>query len=142
MIDFIAHLPHRAPFLFVTEIISHASGRFEAVWRVNGSEDFFRGHFPSDPVVPGVLITEALAQACGLAMIACDDERFKGGMLAQSEMRFRHPVRPPASITLLACEDGGMGRLRRFAVTASLANVVVAEGTIVLSVGASDETVQ
>jgi len=130
----IDRLPHRAPFRFVTEVVSADPASFEAVWRVDGSEDFLRGHFPGDAVVPGVLITEALAQTAGLHLLARGDERPHGGMLVQSEMRFRKPVRPPADIVLLVREDGSLGALHRFEVRALVDDGRVAEGTLVLAI--------
>lgn len=60
-------LPHRYPFLLVDRVVSFEPGRrIHALKNVTGNEHFFQGHFPSHPVMPGVLIIEALAQAAGL----------------------------------------------------------------------------
>ena len=63
-------LPHKPPFRFLTSLQRIDQGQCgEALWRVTGEEDFLKGHFPSDPIVPGVLIIEALAQLSGLVAI-------------------------------------------------------------------------
>ena len=65
--DILKHLPHRHPFLFVDKIVSVELGeRIHAQKNVSINEDFFNGHFPNKPVMPGVLIIEALAQAAGI----------------------------------------------------------------------------
>lgn len=150
MNDFIAQLPHRAPFSFVSEVVSFQGGVLQAVWKVRGDEDFLRGHFPSDPIVPGVLVLEALAQAAGVHLLALEagmqpDEEQRGGqqsskapragMLVQSEIRFRRPVRPPARVELSARSEGGMGALYRFTVEAREGGALVANGSLVLALG-------
>jgi len=59
-------LPHREPFLFLDEIVSVSSEEVVAKKNVSIEEDYFRGHFPNFPVMPGVLILEAMAQTCGV----------------------------------------------------------------------------
>ena len=59
-------LPHREPFLFLDEIVSVNSEEVVAKKNVSIEEDYFRGHFPNFPVMPGVLILEAMAQTCGV----------------------------------------------------------------------------
>jgi 3-hydroxyacyl-[acyl-carrier-protein] dehydratase len=62
-----AMLPHRYPFLLVDRVLDYtAGGRLRALKNVSFNEPFFQGHFPGHPVMPGVLIIESLAQACGL----------------------------------------------------------------------------
>jgi 3-hydroxyacyl-[acyl-carrier-protein] dehydratase len=134
MSGLIDRLPHRAPFRFVTEVVSADPASFEALWRVDGTEDFLRGHFPGDAIVPGVLITEALAQAAGLHLLVRGDGGPHRGMLVQSEMRFRKPVRPPADIVLLVKEEGSLGALHRFEVRALVGDGLVAEGMLVLAI--------
>jgi 3-hydroxyacyl-[acyl-carrier-protein] dehydratase len=65
--DILAALPHRYPFLLVDRVLDYTPGaRLRALKNVTFNEPFFQGHFPGHPVMPGVLIIESLAQACGL----------------------------------------------------------------------------
>ena len=61
-----AFLPHRDPFLFIDEVIEVSNEKLVAKRFVSPEEEFFRGHFPDFPIMPGVLILEAMAQSCGL----------------------------------------------------------------------------
>ena len=65
--DVLKYLPHREPFLFVDEVLTLNKGSdIHAVKRLSGNEDYLKGHFPNNPVMPGVIIIEALAQASGI----------------------------------------------------------------------------
>jgi 3-hydroxyacyl-[acyl-carrier-protein] dehydratase len=129
-------LPHRPPFLFVDRFESFDVGSGTATWMVDGSEDFLRGHFPGHPVVPGVLIVEALAQTAGLALASTAPGAGGGhaGFLAQIDVRFRAAARPPCGLTLRASRLDGLGTLHRFSVSAACGSDRVCEGVLVLSV--------
>jgi 3-hydroxyacyl-[acyl-carrier-protein] dehydratase len=93
-------LPHRPPFLLVDRVVVLEPGKRLVAWKgVTMNEPFFVGHFPGKPVMPGVLILEALAQACGLLAMKSigpdDDVKDKVTFLmAIDGARFRRPVVP------------------------------------------------
>ncbi len=108
-VDPAAVLPHRDPFAFLTTIDEVVPGESATCrWELTGDEDFFRGHFPGRPTLPGVLMLEALAQAGAVA--ALHDERFTGKLLlfgGVDKARFRRQVLPGDTLTLTTT----MGRL-------------------------------
>ena len=127
----IDRLPHRDPFRFVSRVSSVKSGEsVEAVWVLSGKEPFFGGHFPGNPIVPGVLIAEALAQAAGLALSAGAP---MNGVLAHVDLRFEQAVAPPTEIVLRAKLTRTMGTLNQFDVEASANAEVLARGSLALS---------
>jgi 3-hydroxyacyl-[acyl-carrier-protein] dehydratase len=89
-------LPHRDPFLLVSEVTELVPGeRARGVWRLTGDEDFWAGHFPGRPTLPGVLMVESLAQVGAIALLT--DERFKGKLPlfgGIEKARFRRQVVP------------------------------------------------
>lgn len=100
--DLVALLPHRPPFRFVDAVDSCEPGSsIIARYRVTGDEAFLAGHFPDNPVFPGVIQLEALAQAGAIALLA--DPRYRdrlplfGGV---EKVRFRHLVRPGDQLVL------------------------------------------
>jgi 3-hydroxyacyl-[acyl-carrier-protein] dehydratase len=134
MDDPLQHLPHQDPFRFVSRIVSLSPGvSGEAVWAVRGHEDFFRGHFPGDPIVPGVLLSEALAQLSGLVGLHIPGTPGGSGRLIHVDMRYDGTVRPPADITLRSTLTRTMGPLRQFDVSAHVGGTRVARGTLALA---------
>jgi len=102
-------LPHRPPFLFVDEITALEPGE-QAVgtWTLTGEEDFFAGHFPGRPTLPGVLMCEAIAQVGAVALLT--DERYVGKLPlfgGLDSARFRRQVGPGDTLELRV----EMGRL-------------------------------
>jgi 3-hydroxyacyl-[acyl-carrier-protein] dehydratase len=128
--DYLSRLPHGESFRFITRVTQVTEGQSaEAIWQLKGDEPFFTGHFPGRPLVPGVLIAEALAQTSGLAAGAAQGGQ---GRLAHVDVRFEQPVAPPAEVALASRLTRAMGDLRQFDVTASVAGKLVARGTIAL----------
>ena len=91
-------LPHRYPFLLIDRVVEiEPEKRIVAIKNVTINEPFFQGHFPGQPIMPGVLIVEALAQAGGVLVYhSVGPEPFKGGIffLGMDNVRFRKPVVP------------------------------------------------
>lgn len=87
------YLPHRAPMLLVDEWTLDADGTGHGKYRIREDEFFCRGHFPGDPIVPGVILCEIMAQSCAVLMMddLKDHTPFYRGI---DEVRFRQPVFP------------------------------------------------
>lgn len=102
--DIKALLPHREPFLFVDGVVSLDSDSIEAYREIRSDEFFFRGHFPGNPVMPGVLIVEAIAQAGILVVVnRLGGRDGKATLFAAIErVRFRRVVRPGERLRLFA----------------------------------------
>lgn len=95
-VDIRAILPHRYPFLMVDAFVTQEGDAFECVKNVSYNEPFFQGHFPQEPVMPGVMIIEALAQAAavGLAVREGQQEGEVGYLAAVDAAKFRRKVVP------------------------------------------------
>jgi 3-hydroxyacyl-[acyl-carrier-protein] dehydratase len=126
-------LPHRPPFRFVDELVALEPGvAAQGLKTFPATEPFFAGHFPGDPIVPGVILTEALAQLSGLVAAAAEPgARFLLASIRQ--MKFLRAVRPDESIQLAARSAGALGPLLRFEVRAEVAGALAAEGELMLS---------
>lgn len=95
-------LPHRSPFLFVDEVLELEPGvSARARWFVDPESAFFAGHFPGNPILPGVIIVEALAQTGALAALAEPDSAGKLALFAGIDnTRFKRVVRPGDELVL------------------------------------------
>ncbi len=116
---YVSLLPHRPPFRFVDAVDALDPGvSVQARYRVTGDEPFLAGHFPGNPVFPGVLQLEALAQTGAIAVLA--DERYAGKLPlfgGVEDVRFRRIVRPGDNVVLHVEMErlsarGGWGRGR------------------------------
>ena len=125
-------IPHRYPFLLVDRILELEAGRRAVgLKNVSANEWFFAGHFPGDPIMPGVLIVEALAQVAGLAAMSPPEQRGKRGLFAGIDrVRFRRPVRPGDQLRLDVTIVRVRGPVAKARGTASVDGEVVAEGEL------------
>jgi len=142
--DILDRLPHRPPFRFVTDALElDGNDEARAIWRVTGDESMLEGHFPGAPMVPGVLIGEALAQLSGLIVAAREPEvdraaPARAGKLAHMNLRFPATVVPPADIALKSKLERVFGSLWQFEAEASWKGTTVARGSLALAM--SEET--
>jgi beta-hydroxyacyl-ACP dehydratase FabZ len=131
-------LPHRTPMLLVDrvlEISSREEGIVVAEKRVREGEPFLRGHFPGRPVMPGVLIIEALAQAGAIGICYWDPSPSDRvlALVGVDRARFRHPVVPGDTLTLRTRVLRSRGDLIVAEGVASVAGVTAAEATVMAS---------
>ena len=124
-------IPHRAPFLLIDRV-EHVVFDSEAtgIKMVSGNEPYFAGHFPNFPVMPGVLIVEALAQTASVMVAATIPDSTAGKLVfftTVEKARFRLPVRPGDVVKLHVIKDTNKGPLWKFAGKASVEGKLVAE---------------
>ena len=120
-------LPHRFPFLLVDRIVEMEPERIVGIKNVTANEPFFQGHFPDFPVMPGVLIIEAMAQAAGVLVLKNMQDRANKLVLlvAVENARFRRPVVPGDTLRM------EMKVLKRKASVAKMAGIATVDGQVV-----------
>jgi 3-hydroxyacyl-[acyl-carrier-protein] dehydratase len=136
-------LPHRPPFVFVRQLLRLEPGRVaECATCFSRDDPVFAGHFPGNPLVPGVILTEALAQTAGIAAASGypEDARPLFLLSAIRAMKFPGAVRPEEEIELRAEKLAQVGELLQFQVAARVDRRVVAEGQLVLNVHAESSS--
>ncbi|MDQ6996765.1 MAG: 3-hydroxyacyl-ACP dehydratase FabZ [Mariprofundus sp.] len=135
-------LPHRYPFLLIDRILDFEKGKsIRALKNVSINEPQFAGHFPNHPVMPGVLLIEAMAQAGGMLAFQSveDDQDYLVYFTGIDGVRFRKPVRPGDQVIFnLTClrRRGLMWKLRG---EAFVDDVLVCEGTLMATLVLQDE---
>ena len=130
-------LPHRYPFLLVDRIVEVVPGeRMVGYKNVSFNEPFFEGHFPGNPVMPGVLIVEALAQAGALLAFLTEPTNLDSQVMYLAGLdgvRFKRPVRPGDRLDLEAGIVRRKGPVWKLSGKASVAGVLVAEAELTAS---------
>ena len=129
------YLPHRYPFLLVDRVIDLEVGKnITAIKNVTINEPFFDGHFPNLPIMPGVLIVEAMAQAAGILGFKTLDKKPSDGSIYMfvgvEKMRFKTPVVPGDQLTLKAAIVSSRSGLWKFDCRAEVDGKMVAAGQI------------
>lgn len=120
-------LPHRYPMLLVDRIVEMEAERIVGIKNVTANEPFFQGHFPEFPVMPGVLIVEAMAQTAGVLVLKSLEDRKRKLVLLVSieEAKFRRPVLPGDQLRM------EMKVLRRKATLAKMSGLATVDGVVV-----------
>jgi len=132
------YLPHRYPFLLVDRVLECRPGEsIRALKNVTYNEPYFPGHFPTRPVMPGVIIIEALAQAAGILCFVTanviPDERTRFYFVGIDKARFRRPVVPGDQLLLSAQLERSLKGIWKFATAASVDGHEVAHADIMVS---------
>ncbi|MGB9812820.1 MAG: 3-hydroxyacyl-ACP dehydratase FabZ [Thermovenabulum sp.] len=129
-------LPHRYPFLLVDKILEIEPEKYaKGLKNVTINEPFFQGHFPGNPIMPGVLIVEALAQVGACALLS--SEKYKGKLILFAgidNMRFKKRVLPGDTLTLEVSILKIKGSVGKGKATAYVGEDIVAEGELTFAV--------
>src|SRR5947207_936979 len=133
-------LPHRYPFLLVDRVLECRPGEsIRALKNVTYNEPFFQGHFPQRPVMPGVIIIEALAQAAGiLTFITADafpNEKTVFYFVGIDKARFRRPVEPGDQLTLSTTLERTLRGIWKMSAVATVGDAEAATAELMLAPG-------
>jgi 3-hydroxyacyl-[acyl-carrier-protein] dehydratase len=137
--EILNYLPHRFPFLLIDRVVSIEEGKqIVAIKNVAINEPFFQGHFPAYPVMPGVLVIEAMAQVAGLLTMLSDVARRDGSQLVLfagiDQARFKRQVVPGDTLMLEAHLERAVRGIGRFRTTASVGSQLVCEAQLLAAI--------
>ena len=134
--EVIAHLPQRFPFLLIDRVkeFDAQAKRIVALKNVSVNEPYFTGHFPHRPIMPGVLILEAMAQAAGILSFKSrgvrPDDSTVYYYVGIDSARFKKPVVPGDQLEVEVCIERELRNISKFSCVARVGADVVAEATI------------
>jgi len=124
-------IPHRYPFLMIDRVENAIADKGAVgIKNVSMNEAIFQGHFPSDPVFPGVLIIEAMAQTAAVLVVYTLGAAFEGKLvyfMSVDSARFRRPVMPGDQLRLEVTKDRNRGPVWKFNGVAKVGDLIVAE---------------
>lgn len=143
----LSHLPQRFPILMIDRVIECEPGkRILALKNVSANEPYFPGHFPHRPVMPGVLILEAMAQAAGILVFRTLDRKpddksvyYYAGI---DNARFKRPVEPGDQLMIEVTILGSKRGIWKFGCTARVGDTLVAEADILCTVRPAEPAAQ
>lgn len=137
--EIMQYLPHRYPFLLVDRIVELIPGKkVTGLKNVTINEPFFQGHFPGRPIMPGVLILEAMAQAGGMLAFASMPEKEKGSLMyfmGMDQVKFRKPVLPGDQLILELEVIKQRSKIMKLSATAKVDGQVAAEAQLMATIG-------
>ena len=135
-------LPHRYPFLLVDRIVELEAERVVGIKNVTANEPFFQGHFTGFPVMPGVLIVEAMAQTAGVLVLNSIPDRDKKLVLlvAVENAKFRRPVVPGDQLRMEMAVLKRKSSVAKMAGKATVDGVVVAEAEVMCKLADKDQS--
>lgn len=143
--EILEHLPHRYPFVLVDRVVSMELGKeITAIKNVSVNEPYFPGHFPYHPVMPGVLIIEAMAQAAAILSFKTMDTKPSDDSVYYfagiDSARFKKPVSPGDQIVLNVKIDRILKGIWKYSGVASVDGTVVAEAQMMCILKAIEKT--
>ena len=133
IVGIMAAIPHRYPFLLIDRVVDIIAGQSAVgIKNVTVNENFFQGHFPGHPVMPGVLIIEAMAQTAAVLVVETLGPDARGRVvyfMSIDSAKFRRPVTPGDQLRIHIAKSHQRGMVWKFAAQAKVDGVVVAEAT-------------
>ena len=132
VLDIMKVLPHRYPFLLVDKIVEMEAGkRVVGIKNVTINEPFFQGHFPSHPIMPGVLQLEAMAQVVGILMLRQSENYGKLAYFMSAEsVKWRKPVRPGDTVMIDVEMTKSRGKIGKAKGVCKVGNEIVSEANV------------
>uniref|UniRef100_A0A7V6CME8 3-hydroxyacyl-[acyl-carrier-protein] dehydratase FabZ n=1 Tax=candidate division WOR-3 bacterium TaxID=2052148 RepID=A0A7V6CME8_UNCW3 len=136
-------LPHRAPFLFLDKVLALKDNKVIALKQVSYNEWFFLGHFPNFPIMPGVLMLEAMAQASGILIyqtLNMEEKALIPLFLGVEKARFRKMVKPGDTLIIEAEIKNKLGKIYKVAGNIKVNEETVCEGELLLGFEKKEKT--